>query len=83
MWILSRRRIRAGCSDAATQPAVLGRGVAKYRRAEPHQLQHAVRLQDAHDHLSGHGSRRRHAVAVGHLQLDPSSLRRVGFLFIL
>jgi len=67
------------CSDAATQPAVLGRVVAQYRRAQPHQLQHALRLQDAHDYLSRHRPRRSHALAMGHLQLDPASLRRVGF----
>ena len=64
-------------SDAATQPALLRRVVAEYRRAEPHQLQHALRLQDPDDHLPRHRSRRRHAVALGHLQLDPARLRRV------
>ena len=67
-------------SDVTTQSAVFRRVVSKHRRVEPHQLQHAIRLQDADDDLSRHRPRRRYAVALGHLQLDSSSLRRVSFL---
>ena len=66
-------------SDVTTQPAVFRRVVSKYRRVEPYQLQHAIRLQDADDDLSRYRPRRRYAVALGHLQLDSSSLRRVSF----
>ena len=64
-------------SDVTTQSVVFRRVVSKYRRAQPYQLQHSVRLQDADDHLSRHRPRRRHAVTLGHLQLDPPSMRRV------
>jgi len=67
---------RAG--PAAAQSALLGRVVAQYRRAEPDTAQHAVRPQDPHDYLSRHSARRAHAVALGHRQLDPASLREVG-----
>ena len=68
-------------SDVATQSAVFRRVVSKYWRTESHQLQHSVRLQDPDDDLPRHRPCRRHAVAVGDLQLDPPSLRRVSQSF--
>lgn len=49
----------------------------EHRCAEPHQLQHEVRHQDAHDDLSWHGSSRVHGFALDHRQLDAATVRKV------
>ena len=63
---------------SAAQPALLGRLVSQYRRAEPDTTQHEVRAQDSDDHLSRHRTSRPDAVALGHRQLDTPRMRKVG-----
>ena len=64
-------------NDAPPQHALLRRRVAQHRRAEPHQLRHALRPQDPHDDVSRNGPARLHADALGHRQLDAARLREV------
>lgn len=61
----------------ATQQAVHGRVVPQHRRPQPDQLQHAVRAEDAHDHLPGHRAARVHGVPLDNRQLDAQAVRKV------
>lgn len=63
--------------DAAAQQALHGRLFAQHRRAQPHQLQHPLRAQDAHDHLSRHRAARLHGLPLDHCQLDSAPVRTV------
>lgn len=63
--------------DAAAQQAVHGRVVPQHRRPEPHQFQHEVRAEDAHDHLPGNRVARVHGVPLDNRQLDAQTVREV------
>ena len=52
--------------DVVTLEAVHGRELPVDRRAQPDQLQHSLRTQDAHDNLSGHGATRLHGLSLDH-----------------
>lgn len=57
-------------SDAAAQQALYRRLVPQHRRLEPNQLQHALRPQDTHDHLSRNRPNGLHGQSLDHRQLD-------------
>lgn len=61
----------------AAQQTVHGRVVPQHRCPEPHQFQHEVRAEDAHDHMPGHGFARVHGVPVDNRQLDAQTVREV------
>lgn len=60
--------------DVAAQQAVHGRVVPQHRRPKSDQLQHAVRAEDAHDHMPGHRVARVHGVTVDNRQLDAQAV---------
>ena len=61
-------------SDASALQAVHGRELPLHRRPEPHQLQHALRAEDAHDYLSRNGATRFHGHALDHCKLDAPTM---------
>ena len=61
-------------SDVAPLQAVHGRQLPQHRRPEPHQLQHALRLEDANDDLSRNGATRFHGLALDHCKLDAQTM---------
>lgn len=63
--------------DAAAQQTVHGRLVALDWGPQPHRLQHAVRAQDPHDHLSRDSAARVHGLAVDHRIVDAQAVREV------
>lgn len=56
--------------DVAAQQAVHGRLVPQHRSSQSHQLQHALRPQDAHDDLPWHRPNGFHGQPLDHRQLD-------------
>lgn len=61
----------------ALQQTVHGCLQPKYRRAQPDQLQHSLRVEDTDDDLSRHGPTRLHGFSVDHRQLDAQAVRKV------
>ena len=61
-------------SDAPALQAIHGRELPLHRRPEPHQLQHALRAEDAHDYLSRNGATRFHGHALDHCKLDAPTM---------
>ena len=61
-------------SNASALQAVHGRELPLHRRPEPHQLQHALRAEDAHDDLSRNGATRFHGHALDHCKLDAPTM---------
>ena len=71
------------CSVAAAQSVVFGRVVSEYWRVKSHRLQHTIRLQDAHDHLSRHCPCCHHAFTMDYRKLDFACLRKVSVTLFL
>lgn len=63
--------------NAVAQQTVYGRIVAQHWCAEPDQLQHAVRAEDAHDHMPGHSAAGVYGVPVDNRELDAQTVREV------
>ena len=63
--------------DAAPLQALHGRQLQEHRRPQQDQLQHSLRPQDPHDHLSRNGATRIHGLAVDNRQLDAPSVWEV------
>ena len=69
-------------SAAPAQPTVLRRVVAQYRRTQPDTAKHAIRSEDPDDDLPRDGPRCTDVDPVDYRQLDPTRLRKVGFLHL-